>query len=148
MITHATQEDIPALLAMAAAMHAESRFNVLDFDTQKMRPLFEHLASHENGCLLMAQRDGIAIGFVAAGIAQDFFGQSLMAFEYGVYVVPEHRGSMAGVQLVKTFLCWARARNVHYINMGVTTGVTTDRTGALYERLGAKKVGDLYSWGL
>lgn len=148
MIRHATPTDIPALLTLAKTMHAESRFTILDFDMQKMRSLFEHLEAHENGALLMAESAGTAIGFVAAGIAQDYFGNSVMAFEYGVYVAPAHRGSMAGVRLIKTFLAWARERGVDYINMGVTTGVTTDRTGALYERLGAKKVGDLYSWGL
>jgi GNAT superfamily N-acetyltransferase len=129
MIRHATHSDINALLPLAAAMHAESRFHALDFDQNKMRALFEHLV-------------------LAGGLAQDFFGNTVAAFEYGVYVAPTRRGSMDGVRLVKTYLAWARGRGAVYINMGVTTGVTTDRTGALYERLGARKVGDLYSWGL
>jgi GNAT superfamily N-acetyltransferase len=148
MIRHATHSDINALLPLAAAMHAESRFHALDFDQNKMRALFEHLAGNENGCLLTVEHDGALHGVLAGGLAQDFFGNTVAAFEYGVYVAPTRRGSMAGVRLVKTYLAWARGRGAVYINMGVTTGVTTDRTGALYERLGARKVGDLYSWGL
>ncbi|HCW18831.1 GNAT family N-acetyltransferase [Achromobacter sp.] len=148
MIRPAQLSDIDGLLPIAAAMHAESRFRVLDFSPDKMRSLFEHLAQNENGCLLVVEHEGGLHGVLAGGLAQDFFGQTVAAFEYGVYVSPARRGSMDGVRLVKAYLAWARERGALYINMGVTTGVTTDRTGALYERLGARKVGDLYSWGL
>lgn len=148
MIRAAELSDIAGLLPIAAAMHAESRFRGLDFQGEKMRALFEHLVQSENGCLLVVEHAGALHGVLAGGLAQDFFGETVAAFEYGVYVDPARRGSMDGVRLVKAYLAWARERGAVYINMGVTTGVTTDRTGALYEKLGARKVGDLYSWGL
>lgn len=148
MIRHATLADVERLAELARDMHAESRFRDLNFNLDKVVVLFAGLVEEENGLLLAAERDGALVGFIAGGIGEDYFGDDKFSFEYGVYVVPEHRGSMAGPHLAREFLRWSDERCARYKNMAITTDITTERTGALYERLGGKDVGKLYSWGL
>ena len=148
MIRHATLADVERLAELARDMHAESRFRELNFNLDKVVVLFAGLVEEENGLLLAAERDGDLVGFVAGGIGEDYFGDDRFSFEYGVYVAPAHRGSMAGPHLAREFLRWSDERGARYKNMAISTDITTDRTGALYERLGGKNVGNLYSWGL
>lgn len=148
MIRHATLADVERLAELARDMHAESRFRCLNFNLDKVIVLFAGLVEQENGILLAAERDGALIGFLAGGIGEDYFGDDSFSFEYGVYVAPAHRGSIAGARLVGKFLTWSDERGARYKNMAITTDISTERTGALYERFGGKDVGKLYSWGL
>ena len=148
MIRHATLADVERLAELARDMHAESRFRELDFNLDKVVVLFAGLVEEDNGILLAAEREGVLIGFVAGGIGEDYFGDDIFSFEYGIYVVPAHRGSMAAPHMVRDFLAWSDERGARYKNMAITTDITTGRTGALYERFGGKDVGKLYSWGL
>lgn len=148
MIRHATLADVERLAELARDMHAESRFRDLNFNLDKVVVLFAGLAEQENGCMLAVDIGGELVGFLAGGIGEDYFGDDTFSFEYGVYVAPSHRGSMAGPHLVREFLAWSDARGARYKNMAITTDITTGRTGALYERFGGQNVGNLFTWGL
>lgn len=148
MIRPATLADVERLAELARDFHAETRFRDLNFNLDKVVVLFAGLVEEENGLLLAAERDGELVGFVAGGIGEDYFGDDRFSFEYGIYVKPAHRGSIAGAHLAREFLRWSDERGARYKNMAISTDITTDRTGALYERLGGKNVGNLYSWGL
>ncbi|CAO3887011.1 GNAT family N-acetyltransferase [Achromobacter mucicolens] len=148
MIRHATLADVERLAELARDFHAETRFRDLNFNLDKVVVLFAGLVEEENGLLLAAERDGALIGFLAGGIGEDYFGDDRFSFEYGVYVAPPHRGTIAGAHLARAFLRWSDERGARYKNMAISTDITTDRTGALYESLGGKNVGNLYSWGL
>ncbi len=97
------------------------------------------------GCVLVAEKEGVVIGWMAGGIAEQWFSRQLMAFEYGLFVAPEHRGGTAGPRLAKAFITWAKEHGAALINMGITTGVHEERTGEMYSRLGLKRSGLLYS---
>jgi hypothetical protein len=84
----------------------------------------------------VAEKDGAVIGWLAGGIAEQWFSRQLMAFEYGLFIAPEHRGGTAGPRLAKAFITWAEEHGAAIINMGITTGVHEERTGDLYSRLG------------
>lgn len=146
MIRNATAGDIPALIELGARMYLESRYaETSPFDEQKCAELAQHLIAAPGGCVLVAERDSQVIGWLAGGIAEQWFSRKLMAFEYGLFIAPEHRGGSAGPRLAKTFIAWAADNGAAVINMGITTGVHEERTGAMYERLGLSRTGLLYS---
>ncbi|MFA4102314.1 GNAT family N-acetyltransferase [Serratia nevei] len=146
MIRNATAGDIPALIELGARMYLESRYaETSPFDEQKCAELAQHLIAAPDGCVLVAEHGGQVIGWMAGGIAEQWFSRKLMAFEYGLFIAPEHRGGSAGPRLAKTFIAWAADHGAAVINMGITTGVHEERTGAMYERLGLSRAGLLYS---
>ncbi|WP_407084802.1 GNAT family N-acetyltransferase [Pluralibacter gergoviae] len=146
MVRDATGGDIPALIELATRMYLESRYSQNSpFDADKCAELARSLIDAAAGCVLVAERDGQVIGWLAGGIGEQFFSRQLMAFEYGLFVAPEHRGGSAGPRLAKAFIAWAKTHGAVLINMGITTGVHAERTGQLYSRLGLQQSGLLYS---
>lgn len=146
MIRAATRDEIPALIALGASMYQESRYaENSPFDALKCADLADHLISADAGCVLVAEHNGQIIGWLAGGIGEQWFSRQLMAFEYGVFISPHHRGGSAGARLVKSFMAWAKEHGAAVINMGITTGVHEERTGELYSRLGLSRTGLLYS---
>jgi GNAT superfamily N-acetyltransferase len=137
MIRPMTAQDIPALLVLGAAMHGESRYAKLDFDSEKLRGLGETMLGDPDSWLaLVAERDSEIIGFCIGYVAPHFFGNDLTSGDLAIYVVPEHRGGTIGARLVKLYTSWCEARGVKEPLLGVSAGITPERTGRLYERLG------------
>ncbi|HFS8941461.1 TPA: N-acetyltransferase family protein [Enterobacter roggenkampii] len=146
MVRNATAGDIPALIELGARMYIESRYSQNSpFDEEKCADLARNIIASPAGCVLVAEKEGAVIGWMAGGIAEQWFSHQLMAFEYGLFVAPEHRGSTAGPRLAKAFITWAKEHGAVLINMGITTGVHEERTGEMYSRLGLKRSGLLYS---
>ncbi|KFC08506.1 hypothetical protein GTGU_01423 [Trabulsiella guamensis ATCC 49490] len=127
-------------------MYLESRYaQNSPFDADKCAGLARDLITSPAGCVLVVEKDDRVIGWLAGGIAEQWFSRQLMAFEYGLFIAPEHRGGSAGPRLAKSFICWAEEHGAALINMGITTGVHEQRTGELYSRLGLSRTGLLYS---
>ncbi|MDA5547377.1 GNAT family N-acetyltransferase [Yersinia massiliensis] len=145
MIRPATIDDIPALVALGARMHRESRYVTFSFNEDKCAALAVSLINAEFGVVLVVEESDQLVGWVAGGIGEQYFSHERMAFEYGVFIAAEHRGGTAGYRLVKAFIDWAKNHGAAVINMGITTGVHENRTGELYQRLGLARTGSLYS---
>ena len=108
MVRNATAGDIPALIELGARMYIESRYSQNSpFDEEKCAELARNLISSPAGCLLVVEKDDAVIGWLAGGIAEQWFSRQLMAFEYGLFIAPEHRGGTAGPRLAKAFITWA-----------------------------------------
>ena len=132
-----TAQDIPVLIVLGAEMHKESRYANLDFDPQKLWQLGETMLGNPDSWLaLVVERDGNIIGFCCGYVAPHFFGNELTSGDLAIYVVPEHRGGTIGARLVKKYTAWCEAQGVREPLLGVSAGITPDRTGQLYERLG------------
>ena len=146
MVRNATAGDIPVLIELGARMYIESRYSRNSpFDEEKCAELARALISSPAGCLLVVEKNGAVIGWLAGGIAEQWFSRQLMAFEYGLFIAPEHRGGSAGPRLARAFIDWAKGQGATLSNMGITTGVHEERTGQLYSRLGLHRSGLLYS---
>lgn len=142
----ATLADIPAIVRMAAAMHAESRYARLTFDPARMSHLTAALIHNEDGFVRVVEKEGEAIGTMLAQIMREpWFAIEPVAYEYGVYVMPEHRGGTGAARMIRAFGAWAVERGARIVDLGISTEITEERTGAFYERLGFRRAGSLYS---
>lgn len=140
----ATKTDVPALVELGRAMHAESRYRELAFSDAKLQALLEVLVGG-GGFVLVYERGGAPVGMFAGAVMELYFSDAKLAFDYFLFVRPEHRGGFGAARMVSAFIAWAKAEGAALIDIGISTGVTPERTGALYERLGLAHVGALYS---
>ncbi len=139
-IRPATHDDLGPLMDIAAAMHAESpRFSRLRFSTPKVMQLFLMLIESPDCLLLVADRDGAVIGGMAGMVTPHWFSDDLVSNDYGVFLLPDHRGGMTAARLVRGYIDWAKARGAKMIQLGISTGVQTEETVALYQALGLKQ---------
>jgi GNAT superfamily N-acetyltransferase len=142
MIRLLTDDDLEEVLALGALMHEESVFRHFDFDEEKCRNLIRRFTSNSDthfACL--SESGGVVTGMFAGSISEHYFGRDLIASDTLWYVLPEHRGSRAGLQLLRAFEKWAKARNAAEIFVGVSTGLGMDRTGGMLQKLGYDVVG-------
>ncbi|MCC7462925.1 MAG: GNAT family N-acetyltransferase [Gammaproteobacteria bacterium] len=137
---------MPALLALATAMHAESRFSRFGFETEKVRGFLSVLVEADDGFLWVSEADGQVIGALAATVFEHWFSRDRVAQDVGLFVRQDQRGAGAAAALVDRYLAWAQERGAIDAELGVNTGIHPERTGALLQRLGAREVGRLYSW--
>lgn len=145
-IREATIDDLPTIINMAEEMHIESRYRNLTFAPAHLGHLAASLIASPEGLALVAEKDGRIIGGMLAQILREpWFCLEPVAIEFGVYVLPPHRGTLAGAQMVRRYKKWALGRGARIVDLGISTGITTERTGEFYEHEGFARCGDLYS---
>lgn len=139
MIRYATLDDLDVLMDMAALMHEESpRYSKLSFSQDKMLELYVNLIKSQRGLVLVVEKGGMIVGGLAGFVTPHWFSDDLMAGEYGVFLMPEHRGGTTVVRLIKEFIRWAQEQGAKMIQIGVSTGVRTEETVELYKAIGLK----------
>lgn len=142
MIRRATKEDIPAVIELGRGMHAECWARWMPYAPDRVAAVLHELVNngflwvHEHG----AEIDGAMAGFVA----ECWYAGVKIAGEFGLYVKPDIAGGIIAMRLVKQFVQWATEQGAQEITLGITTGVSMDETGRLYERLGFERVGGNY----
>jgi GNAT superfamily N-acetyltransferase len=144
LIRPATKDDAAVILSLARAMHAESRYRSLPFSTERTGALVAALIEGR-GAIFLYEREGQVIGMMAGAVGPLYFAEVDFAYDVALFVLPEYRGTLAGWRLVKRFMAWAKEQGVAMVDIGISTCVNTERTGALYERVGLAHVGALYS---
>lgn len=148
MIREATIADIPAMLALGRAMHAESRYAVHAWLDEKVEPLLQGLIEHEDGLALIAEKDGVAVGGFIGSAADHWCTDARQSFDYALFIAPEHRGGLLGLRLLRRYAAWARSRGVadDLIGLGITTGVDLAASTRMFEIAGFGHVGNLFTY--
>ena len=133
----AQPQDRHHILRMAKAMHEESpRYKGLAFSDGKTLALIDYLMDYSEGVLIVAEQDEEIAGMIAGMLVEHFFSDAKHASDLALYVVPHRRGSSIAVRLAKAFETWAAAIGADEIILGASTGVASDRTVCMYEKLG------------
>lgn len=141
-VRQAVAADFQTLVVMGNDMQRESpRFKRLGYNHVKVLNLFKQLTDSENGLVLVAETEGIAVGMLLGFVTPQFFSDTLTASELVVYVTPEARGGTTVVKMIRAFEGWAYERGAVEICLGVSTELDASRTAALYERLGYDRSG-------
>lgn len=148
-VRSATADDLPALIALGAAMHAESAYAGFDYSSKKLYEMGLHYLAHPDTCFIAVCADdcGTIYGMHAGYICEYYFGRDLIASDLLLFVDPTKRGGMAAALLVRAFEEWAFAKGAKEVCPGSSTMVAPERTAKLYERLGYTVVGNLFKKG-
>ncbi len=145
----AHEVDIPEMLKMGRAMHAESpRFSRLRYSETKAEDLLRHmivgtLVTDALGGGFVVEKEGKLVGMLLGYVTEYFFSEERIATDLVVYVRPEHRGGRTFSQLVHAFERWAASKGVREIMFGISTEVHVEATTGAYERMGYAAMGRL-----
>lgn len=136
-IRPATLDDLPRILELGELMHRESpRWSRVAFSRPRAADFLAQLIMSEWGCVFLAEKDGVIVGGIAGTATPHWASDDILADEASFFMLPEARGSMAGVRLISALKEWAGARGARWLNAGTSTGLDPERTAGLYERLG------------
>lgn len=138
MIRAATHTDVPDLIELGAMMHAESpRFRRLTFRPDKLEAMARPLM--DSGIVLLAEDRGRVVGMIIGAVIEQFFTDAKTAVDVATYVAPSHRGGPWFVKLIKAFEDKAEDLGAAEITFGISSGVQTERTAQLYEKMGYRR---------
>lgn len=136
MIRELPVEQLWLTREIAHSFFAESGLpGTLDFDywTGRWQQLIKDL---DIGVILVYEQDGAIKGILGGLCVRCTMTAQLEAIESFWYVMPEVRGSIGGVKLLKAFEAWAQGRGAQRIKMAYLTHVNPVPTASLYARMG------------
>lgn len=143
MIRPATHDDVPRLVELGTLLHQTSCYSEMGYSAEKvekhLRALIDGL-----GVVFAAEVDGKVVGGFAGAVAEQWFSNDLIAFDYSVFIEPGRRQGILASRLILTFKEWARIKGAKQIHMGITTAMNVEGTARLYRHLGFREAGPLF----
>lgn len=96
--------------------------------------------------LWVAVDEGQIVGFLWAGY-QDLapWTPVRVASDILFYMVPEKRGTLLGMRLIKAYKQWAFEKGCAEVRMSIASGINEERVGRMYRRLGFETFGTVYN---
>ena len=126
-------------------MHRESAYSFLPFETEKVRQfIVSFIEDADTQCGLVAEKNNVIVGMLGGYIGDYFFCYEKVAYDTLLFVERQNRGSSAAARLIRAFRQWAIDSGASEICLGISTNISTERTGMFYERMGLKQVGGIY----
>ena len=116
-------------------------FHSLRFDAGRLTKTLAAAIESPHGFAWVSERDGLVVGGLIAMLTPHWFSPDLTACDLALFMLPEHRGTMAPTRLLNAYAAWAHDRGAKQILLGLMTGVHVEQTQALCERLGWRRAG-------
>lgn len=137
MIRPMTLDDLPRLIEMGREFYDESEeYKLYSFDEDKLVALGHLAMEGEYAICLVHERDGTVDGMLYGFAYEQFFSEDMSASEMFVFASKDARGAFIGKRLLMAFELWAESLGVKEMRVGVSAGITTERTIGLYKKLG------------
>jgi len=142
MLREATLDDLDQLVELGRRMVGESpRFSLLEFDAQRLAAMLRAAIASPDAFTWVCDIDSQVVGCLFAVLTPHWMSSDLTACDLALFMLPEHRGTLAPARLLNAYAAWARASGAKHRLLGVMTGVNTDETVRLCERLGWRRAG-------
>ena len=133
----ATLKDIETLVDFGKRLTKESPiFSKQGFSESGAREVFELLIRRYGSIFIVSDEYSNPVGAVIGAISSDWRTGHKIAFEQGVYVIPEYRRSNAAKSLIDAFIGWSKLQNADRIQLGTMSGIQAEKVIKLYESLG------------
>lgn len=134
--------DIPQLIALGRAMHAESpALRHAPYNAGKVGANIE--TAMQIGLVLVHETDGVIDGGFVGIVVEYWFSTTKMLADLALYVHPGRRGSTAACRLLSAVLAWAKARALD-VNISASTGIDPEQSGQFFEGMGFQRIGGVY----
>ena len=132
-----TLDDIEWVTKVGKQMFAESEWKEGEYDAKKIEKYLHHVASHPlYMCGLIGLKDDKKAGFLIGQIGEYRFMNKLIARENELCILPEYRGSMVAITLMKKFIEWAKTMKADEILFEPSTNGDINKFDAMAKRLG------------
>lgn len=144
-VRRATADDVPVLVELGERLRRESLTWWPPADPEFIAAIARAAPKEVIGWIAETQRP---VGMLVAHAAHMIHSPAPIARSALFYVEPEHRGSRAALLLVRAFQIWARKTGARKAIIDASCGISEERTGRFYERMGFTYMGRLYSLDL
>lgn len=145
MVRLADRVTLPALGALAAAMHDEApNLRDVPMDEDATGRVLADLV--DAGTVVIAQAPtGELVGFLLFTLCPEWWSRRILGLELGFYVAPAHRGLLLANRLVSFAVGRATEMGADYFRGGTSAGTDTEGASAVYARAGFHEVGRAFA---
>lgn len=138
MIRRLLQSDVPAVVALAQTMAAETGHRL---HVERTAFILDEIIEKKEVFAYGRVEDGKCLAMFIGEIAEHPFFNAVFAQELAIYTHPEIRGGTTAARLIKQFTTWAQDLDVDYIKVEVTAGVDNEKATRLFEKFGYSRGG-------
>lgn len=141
------REDIDTCIELARDMVTESSYRDIPFHEAKMRSTFNYILYNPTQafCFVACDDNNKVVGGILGYISEYIFSFEKVVSDYVLFLHPSVRGTLCAARLVKEYTRWATEHGAMKAVLGITSEVEEERTGRLYEALGYRRCGAIYS---
>lgn len=144
-IQRATHADIGDLVWLGREMQAESAVGFPAIDPAAIAAHLDlTIANPDRVFMAIAHADGAPVGLVNGVIGAYPFSDERRACCDTLFVHSGFRGRHTGPRLLKRFDSWGTENGAQSIYLGISSGITPDRTARLLARLGYVPLGQTF----
>ena len=141
MIRKARVEDMPKIIALGKRLQARTVYADIPIDIQTFGGTLGQCISSAFGFAMVAEREGEITGLMLGAAMPLWFSKKRSATDFITY--SERAGD--GYRMIRKFIDWAWSlSNVVEITLAQSSGVDTERSEIIYQRLGLSRVGAIY----
>ena len=140
------EKDLFWILKVSKDMYKESYLEEkgVEFNEEKVKQYFNLALRKPNGFSIIAEDDNKPVGFLISDMSEYLIGHQKVAKNMELYVVPEKRGSKAGLMMMKNFIKWAEMNDATEIIFAPSSMTNINKFDAFAKRLGMEAIGKVY----
>lgn len=143
-VREATIADLPLVETFARQLSAETVYSFMDCNVDHLQSVLRDMIELDNCTWLIAETTE-PVGAIVGTVVPHWYSGSLVAQTLFLIVRQDHRNAMHGVRLLKAFESWAQHHGATYMIMGTSSGYEIEKLQHLYERLGYRSIGNVFS---
>ncbi len=145
-VRRATVEDLSSVVNLAHEMYLESTYQTVPFNRDEVAAFVFGLINNPKCLPLLCFHGSEAIGMLGLTANGFFFSPGTkVVTDFSLFVTKKHRGGLAAVRLIRAGSKWAREVGANYFILGATALHDNSRVYQLYEALGFKEIGRVFS---
>lgn len=136
-----TFRDLESFLDSCEDYHKESCFNDMSFSRQQMQLSAMNAMAVDEEHISIAKDGDRVIGFIFDRMLLPEWSRQLYAQNMYIYVDPKYRGTIIAKKLLKAGKDWADKMCACKYQVGVISGINTERTSGWFKKLGFSPLG-------
>lgn len=145
------EEDAARVWSIAQEFLRDTRYGtVTPLDKERfVQDFFTYVDDDNHAGWLSTDEKGGVEAILLAQVERVQFSNVLMSCDNAIYVTPKKRGAALSKRMILKYKDWALAKGVapEHLQIGVLTGVTTERTTSFFEKIGFVRTGNILTWG-
>lgn len=131
------------ILELGEKLKNESQFRNEPYDSERVWQLLDATVRFPNQRFIAY--DDEFRGFIIMGINEHYFSGIKRAEDFALWIAPEHRGGTLVLRLLRAAEEWAEKNGATSMTIYHNTGIQTDKSPRLFNKLGYDTAGYIFT---
>lgn len=108
-----------------------------EYEQDKLTDIFQQALSNEEFTVICLEIDKTVQGYIIGYITEHYFHSKKIAYCMSIFVEEEYRGY--GLEMLRAFEAWGKYKGAQTLSISTFNGLSPEKLGTVYKRLGFKE---------